>query len=250
MKEKWIKFKEKVLNLLYPMHVKCIFCGEELSEAEHNDTCIECQPALPYIIGGCPKCGDLVREGAVICDRCKAQNRDFDQARAVFMYVDEVVKLVHKFKYENLKFLAEPIAKYMCELLATWDVNVDVVTAVPLHKNKERKRSYNQAKEIAQNVCKIFNLPYEDLCEKNVDNPSQTSLSFKERRENVKGVYSVLKAKRKFVKNKSVLIVDDVFTTGATTNELSRVLKEAKAKSVYVLTFAHSIIPQNEEEKE
>ena len=248
-KSKWTRFREKVLNLIFPMHIKCIFCDEELSEEGHNDTCFECQQILPYIIGGCPKCGDLVRDGAVICDKCKAQNRDFDQAKAVFMYKDEIVNVVHKLKYENLKFLAEPIAKHMCELYATWGIDADIVTSVPLHKNKEKSRKFNQAKEIAKEICKVFDLRYEDLCEKVLDNPSQTTLTYKQRQENVKSAYSVVREQRKLIKDKTIMLVDDVFTTGATANELSRILKEAGAKAVFVLTFAHSVI-ENEEEKD
>ncbi len=242
MKNKFINnLKEFILNLIYPKHIKCIFCDEELDERAKFDTCYKCAGNLPYITRPCLRCGKQINEGNdLVCYDCKKVNYSFISAHSVFEYKDEIISAVHKFKYSSQKFLYEPFAEYMCEKFATLNLSPDIITAVPLHINRERERGYNQAKLLATFISKKFNMKYLDLCEKIKDNTSQTELDYKMRQENVKDVYKLLKNERKFIKGKSILLIDDIFTTGATTNEISKLLKSAGAKEINILTFAHA----------
>ncbi len=244
-KGKWNMFKEYLLDIFFPRHVKCIFCGEELNGNDYNDTCEKCLLTLPYIKNCCLRCGEpLSADKEGICLRCTSTNYDFELARSVFEYTDKIISVVHKYKYKNQKFLSEPISNYLCDYLAKWDIKVDMVCAVPLFKKKEKERGFNQAKLLAENVAEKFDLPYVDAVLKVKDNPSQTTLSFKERQENVLDVYAINENLKKDIKDKSILLIDDIYTTGATANAIAKILKSAHAKAVYVLTFAHAIIKQ------
>jgi len=239
-KDKFMKFKDYLLDIIYPRHIKCIFCGEELDNRSLHDTCTSCLHSLPFITRACTKCGSALSENNTgVCANCKSNNFDFDKAKSVFEYRDEVVALVHKYKYSSMKFLAEAMSGFMCDILSTWDIEPDIITSVPLHKNREKDRRYNQSKLLAINIADKFKLPYVDLCEKIVDNPSQTTLDVMDRKNNVKDAYKVLLDRKENIKNKTILVIDDIYTTGSTSSEIARILKNVKADKVYILTFAH-----------
>lgn len=236
------KLKENILDLLYPRHIKCIFCGEELNEKSYNDTCETCLKTLPFITHSCSRCGAPVAlDNDGVCLNCKANNFDFNLARSVFAYSDKVVAVVHKFKYSKMKFLYEPLANYLCEYLSTWEISPDIITCVPLYVSKQKKRGYNQSELMARRLAGKLNIPFHILCTKIVDNMSQAELNLKQRKENVKGVFKFNSEYRRMIKDKSILIIDDVYTTGSTSNELSKMIKSNGAKGLYVLTFAHGL---------
>ncbi len=236
------KFKDYILDLLYPRHIKCIFCGNELNENSYNDTCEECMNSLPFITHSCLRCGAPVGDdNSGVCLNCKSSNFDFKLARCVFSYKDKIISVIHKFKYNRMKFLSEPLGKFLCEYFATWDINPDIITSVPLHLSKLKRRGYNQSECIARFLSEKYNIPYYDLCVKIVNNISQTELDLKQRKENVKNVFKFNNEYKKEVKDKTVLIIDDVYTTGSTCNELSKIILSAGAKEIYVLTLAHGL---------
>ena len=242
LREKLLKFKDKVLDVLFPNDIKCIFCGEELNNKSENSTCASCIKILPFISRPCAKCGGEMGESETgVCINCKMTEHAIVRARSVFNYVDDVVGVVHRLKYGGKHYLAKPMSMYMSQALATWDVEPDFVTDVPLHSKREKARGYNQSRLLAENIAQKFNLPMVEFCDKIVDNPSQTQLGYSDRRMNVKGVYKFKSDLKRKVKGKKVLIVDDIYTTGATTDELAEVLTNAGAKEVYVLTFAHAV---------
>ncbi len=236
------KISERLLDLIFPLHKKCIFCDGELNELSYNDTCETCLKTLPFIKKGCVRCGSpLAENNEILCFNCKANEFDFVQAKSVFAYVDDVVKAVHNYKYNSMRFLSEPFAEYLCSVLSTWSIYPDIITSVPLHPNREKTRGYNQSKLMAQIVAEKFKIRYEDLCDKVIDNPSQTALTSADRRANVKDAYKLKPEFRRKLKGETILIIDDIYTTGATTNELSKILKSVRAGDVYVLTFAHGL---------
>lgn len=236
----------KILEILFPSDLKCIFCDEELDGTTSNSTCASCYKTLPFIKSFCPRCGvSLSNNEEGVCFNCKNTNYNFNKARAVFDYSGDVLKVVHKFKYAMLKDLSKPLAGFMCDTFVLADLEADVVCSVPLHANRMKERKFNQSELLAKVLADKFKLPYVELCVKVKENSSQTSLDFKSRRENVKDVYAVNKDCKKLIKGKTVLVVDDIFTTGATCNEIARILKLAGAKEVNVFTLAHTPAPSS-----
>lgn len=234
-------FKEWLLDIVYPRHIKCVFCGEELNENADKETCEDCAEHLPYILNPCPKCGNpMSKEEIGVCFECKTKNYEFEQAISTFEYSGKVVKAVHDFKFEGNKPIFEPLAEYMCETLASCDIKPDLVTFVPMLKKKQKQRGFNQAELLARFVAQKFGYPCAEIVEKVKDNQNQATLNFDERQANIVDAFAVKKEYKPLIKDLTVLLIDDIFTTGATCNEISKVLKHAGANKIFVLTLAHT----------
>lgn len=239
-KEKFNKFTNYFSNIFFPRDVKCIFCSEELSNRAYNSTCEICYPILPFINKSCPKCGGAItEENSGVCIDCKINNYSFTMALSVFEYINQPLNAIQKLKYNRKKYLAEPLGLYLAQRLSTENIDIDYLTFVPIHEEKLKIRKFNQAELLAQEVSKLTNVPILPLCEKVVNTPSQTELSFKERRANVKDSFEFNKKYKSTIKGKNILIIDDVFTTGATCDEVSSLLLKHGAKNCFVLTLAH-----------
>ena len=246
MKNVFKKLNHYFRKLIYPNEIKCIFCCDELNQNEYNSTCENCLKILPFVDRCCEKCGNPIsKNNTAVCSICATTNYDFVQARSVFIYKNEVLQTIHKFKYHNVKYLHKPLTKYMLDFYATQNLFVDCVTFVPMFKKKLKLRGYNQAKLLAEEFCKQTKLPLYDFCEKIVDNTSQTELDFKARRENVKDTFKFKTELKSEIKDKRVLVIDDIFTTGATTNEVCKVLLEKGAKECFVFTLAHTMLEEH-----
>ena len=241
-KEKISKLGKFILNGIFPSHIKCIFCGNELSETCTNNCCEECKESLPFITSCCDRCGLPMNEQHLeVCSSCKRQNYNFVKARSSFAYTDQPLALVRKIKFRNKKIVIPAMAKFLFDTFKAWNINVDLVTFVPMHPESEKVRGFNQSQILAEEFSRLSNLPVTYCSKKILNTPNQRDLSFEKRKENIKDAFIVNPEKRSEIKGKTILIIDDVFTTGATTNELSKTLISAKVKDCYVLTFAHTI---------
>ena len=249
MKLKLNKLKEYVSNLMFPNDIKCVFCGEELNQNSHNSTCEECLQNMPFISNPCMRCGSPMNKNQQgVCLKCKSRNLNFIQAKSVFSYDDKPMMVVHKLKYSGKKYLVDSIVQYLSETYGTWNLVADIVTNVPMFPTKEKERGFNQSFLIAKEFSKIVKVPFAELCAKTVDTPSQTTMNTRERLENVKNSFNLKPEFKSQIKNKTILIVDDIITTGATTSEISKVLLENGAKECFVLSFAHTDIDQMQTE--
>lgn len=228
-----------IKNLIYPRHIKCIFCGDEIKDLNDYDACSNCLKSLPFIVKDfCPRCGAKMSEDSVgTCFNCKIHNFYFDYARAVFVYDGAVRSAIHKLKISSAKYIAESLANTMYYYFKGLNWNIDFITFIPMHKSRLKFRGFNQAKEIATKLATLLNKPLIDCFEKIKNTPNQTSLSGKDRQENLKDAFKLI---YKDVKDKNVLIIDDIFTTGATSNEVSKLLRNKQAGKIYVLTAAHT----------
>lgn len=245
MKQKISKFKDRILNLIFPKNIKCMFCMGELNQNSYNATCEDCLEIVPFIKNPCERCGSSLNENQTgVCLRCKSTNYFFTQAKSVFEYVDLPLKVVHNLKYNGRKYLTEYMVRYMLDIYATWNLFADFVTCVPMFELKEKERGYNQAKLLAEEFSKQTKVPFYEFCVKVVDTKSQTELNTEERIKNVEDSFAFKPEFKKLIKGKTILIVDDVITTGATTSEIAKVLINAGAKECYVLTFAHTNLKQ------
>ena len=245
MKQKMSKFKDMVLSLMFPSGIKCMFCANELNQNSYNTTCENCLEVLPFIKNPCEKCGATMNSNQQgVCLKCKSNNLNFSQARSVFEYKDSPLIVVHNLKYNGKKYLVKYIVKYLLDIYSTWNVFADIVTCVPMFELKEKARGYNQSKLLAEEFSLNAKLPFYELCAKAVDTPSQTELNTQERMNNVADSFVLKKEFKKTIKGKTILIIDDVITTGATTSEISKTLINAGAKDCYVLSFAHTKLEQ------
>lgn len=185
----------------------------------------------------CNKCGRIQQNEADFCLTCQNFERHFDSARSPYVFEGAAQSLVHSLKFGNKKYYAPYMAKAMVDCYLDNEFMCDLILPVPLSKERKRKRGYNQAELLAKQIAYFLKLPMDNKnLIKVVNNPEQARKSGKERELNVLNAYKVTKPQE--LDGKRILIVDDVLTTGATTSEVAKILYKAKAKSVYVLTYA------------
>ncbi len=236
MKRK-INFKEKLEkleNFLFDPHV-CICCNYECDLDNNYRLCSKCVDKLNFIGNQyCLKCGDKIGDGYDFCINCKETSYNFDCSRSVICYDEISSPIIQRFKYNGQKMYAIPLAYMLNDYYAESDITVNAVTYVPMPKDRQKERGYNQAEELAKEFCKLTKLPLFDLLTRKTGTTKQSTLTAKERRENIKGNFTLInKAK---VKNKDILLIDDVSTTGSTTNVCAKVLMKGGARTVSVLT--------------
>ena len=194
------------------------------------------QPAL-YCSPICPKCGKPVLVEGEICPDCEHVYHPYRQAMAILEYRRGVPELVHRFKYQGERILSKPMIEWMTQGVKIKGLDFDVIAPVPLHPKKERKRGFNQAALLAEGIGR--NLKKQVLHNnlvRIIDTHTQANLDKHARIANLQGAFQVLEASQ--FKDKIVLLVDDVYTTGATADQCSRVILGAGAREVFVLTLA------------
>ena len=229
MKDKIVKFlKLNMFNLKWT----CNCCEEEV----FNDGyfCEDCEKRFVYILKDkCDHCGRLTSKPTLFCDDCIGKNIEFDTARSVFEYQEPISSAIKAFKYGNKKYLAEVFASKMLNVFLSSFSNASVITFVPMTEVKKKQRGYNQAELLANELSRLTGIEVFELATKKRDTLSQASLTAKERKQNLK---STFKFNKKLIKDKNIVIVDDVLTTGSTADVLAKGFKEAGAKSVGVIT--------------
>ncbi|MDD2445988.1 MAG: ComF family protein [Clostridia bacterium] len=233
------KFSKIILDIIYPTDIKCIFCGDELDRTNYECTCKSCLPKLPYNNKQiCDCCGVSIDSVSPICNECHSKNPPYYIARAPFEYADKIKNIINNFKYNNAKYLAKPLSQFMAKEYYKHNFNCQLIVFTPLSKEKLKERGYNQAELLANELAIILNLLIrKDIVIKVKKTLSQTTLNHAERKLNLENAFKIID--KKAVKNKNILLVDDVFTTGATITAISNLLKKSGAK-VYVLTIAHT----------
>lgn len=215
----WKKTAAKLLDLLYPPH--CVFCGSAL-------------PAGEAVCGDCKRsifCVNTVRRMNL-----GGKGKDI-LCMAPYLYRDQVRSSIKAFKFHGHKefagFYAESIA---AQLKTEPGFCADIVTAVPISKNRMAERGYNQSELIAKELAGCLHLPYCECLKKIKENKIQHTLKQDQRFENVRGVYAPVHTE--MVEGKTVLLIDDIVTTGATLLECCRMLLIAGAETVVCAAVA------------
>jgi len=257
-------FFKRCREEIFPDRYNCIFCQKELYTPNRLGVCDTCRPLLPYVgTACCLKCGKpFLPEGADsprpvefdgevgyleavadddlfsgYCAMCRHNERRFDSVRSPFAYLGIVRRAMYRFKYGNARYLAPYFSAYLADQYFIDPVEVDFVVSVPLHPKRRRERGYNQAHLMAEAFAERTRLAYlPEALVKVKPTESQTKLSFNERQQNLAGAFA---ADRDLVAGKSILVIDDVLTTGATMSEVAATLKKAGAVRVYGLTLAN-----------
>jgi ComF family protein len=225
----------------------CRLCNAPLENISRLPVREECLAAIRSISGEiCEICGEALSGvgGTQACNACQQEIPHFDKAVAFGAYDNELRDLIHLLKYEHVRpagdFLARLLGEAILKLKITGPV---LVVPVPLYRSKRRQRRFNQAEVIARLAFKrLRGADIEfvgDVLKRVRPTQSQIGLTRPQRRENVRGTFQVVHQSK--VRNRSILLVDDVLTTGTTANECARVLRKAQAEKVYVATVARTL---------
>ncbi len=230
-REKKSKFYTFIKKVFAPKKFTCFFCKREV----HNDQlwCKKCREHIKYVSHPCNKCGRETNENEQTCKSCRKSNFAFDRGTVMTTYTHGIAYKIHEMKYggkpaialffgEMLKEFFEPKRKY------------DYITYVPMTKKSFNQRGYNQTTIVAKMIGDKFNIELYDNIVKVKKTKNQHGLKMNERAKNIKGSFRATTRLDK----KSVLVIDDVLTTGSTMNEMAVALKKKGAEYVDFLTIS------------
>lgn len=237
------KFFKAIKRVLFPPDFTCDICGRETF---NTNLCDDCLKSVVFNDGEtCPVCGRRTHRPE-ICIECKQKLPVFKRAVSPLSYEGGGIKLIHKYK-SGKAYLKEYFADLIAKKLTAFD-GIDCIAYVPMTKKSQRKRGYNQCYLLAKALSEMVGVPViKDGLIKIRDTSVQKGLTRSEREENLKGVFAV--PDRTVFKDKTVLVIDDVLTTGCTADEACKKVYAAGAKTVYFATVAsveYKIIPDAE----
>lgn len=231
----------KILSLLkssvnYFFPEICPNCRKELVEKDF--LCEKCLDEIVLNSGEvCSCCGSRLDLVLDICSKCIKEDKHlWASAVCVFAMNKTIHDIILKFKYKNEIELFPFLAHKIAEKIQNDNLKFDLITAVPLHIVKSLLRGYNQSALLAKRVSRLTNTPYSTLLKRIKYTKTQTSLSGEERRKNLQNVF--LEKKRAIIKNKDILLIDDIFTTGSTLRSACKTLIDAGAGRVTILALA------------
>ena len=223
-----------IIDLLFPSQVKCLNCGVEVDKLALCDNCIKYLTIIPA--PSCDICGGELSGKGKVCIECKGRDFKFKKNYSIFLYTDMVRNKIIDFKQNGHKAIGEMFAYFIeekCNEILSKN-NIDIIIPVPISDERFKERKFNQSAVLCSSLPK--DKVREDVFIRVKPTPHQTGLSRKNREDNLKSAFEV--TNKKIIKGKTILLVDDIYTTGSTLNACACELISAGAKSVISLTLA------------
>jgi len=238
-----MKFLSAAFQFFLPP--QCLCCGKFLEEGQQG-FCSNCLSEIRWIEPPfCSICGTPFISAEIEnhpCGACLIHRKYFTMARALAAFEGSLQEAIHRWKYEGKTHLTPFFAEWMAEgLNRYWGLDsLDLLIPVPLHPQRLRERGFNQALLLTRELSRRTGIRYlQTILKKKKPTLPQANLSGVEREKGLKGVFDV--TGKEELLGKSILLVDDVYTTGATVDECSKVLLKGGAEKVSVLTLAHAL---------
>lgn len=239
------------LALDYALPPRCPACGVITPDADRF--CLGCWQSLAFLGEPCCACCGLPFEyagagsGEALCGRCLADPPRFDRLRAAVGYGEVARRVALKLKYSGRPGVAETLAVLMARHVGAEPGTDPVLVPVPLHRWRIWKRGYNQSALIAAALSRRTGIPWApDLIMRTKATPPLRGLGRRERAETVRGAFNVPAAARGQLRGRAVILVDDVYTSGATAGACAKALKRAGAARVDVLCWARVLREETE----
>jgi ComF family protein len=235
----------RILDFILPS--QCMYCKSSVGDSSLPFFCAVCWSDFAVLNGPvCPLCGRPFESPEALskslghrCLACRQTPPVFDQALSIGIFEGPLREAIHQFKYRPCRALGKPLGAWMAAYIRPVS-EIDCIIPVPLHVARLRKRGFNQALILARELSRTFSVPlsYDNLKRVRPTRP-QVELSGEERLKNVAGAFALKQPVK--LKNRDILLVDDVFTSGATMNECALVLKEAGVARITALTLARAV---------
>ncbi len=230
------------IDLLLPL--ACPWCGDRLPAGKiHTDLCSLCLNDIhPVGPACCPRCMQphlTHTETSHHCEACLRQPPPFDKVHVVGTHAGRLKEAIHRFKYRDNPALNASLGQLMIEQLhrTLEDFQPDLVMPVPSHPRRLKKRSYNQALELARPVARHFHKPLAtDQLQRIKPTTAQQTLNARQRQGNLRGAF-ILTAP---VQNQRILLIDDVMTTTATARECCQTLRHGEATAIHVAVLGRA----------
>jgi ComF family protein len=221
----------RVVDLLFPP--RCVVC-----QRLGSWLCAACQREMPRVMPPvCARCGDPLPDHGM-CARCRSSPLRIDGIRSVYCFDGAAREAIHRLKYDGLAALAIPLGAALADAWREQPCAADVVVPVPLHRRRQAERGFNQSALLAREFARRLALPLDEtaLSRQRATRP-QVDLGAEERKENVRGAFV---ATGRALSGKSVLLIDDVCTTGATLEACAVAMYAGGARRVCALTLARA----------
>ena len=202
---------EALLDIIYPYDNKCIICGVE------------------GFLGICSKCKSEIK-------RVLQQ----EEIMAYGYYGGVLKKLILNLKYHKSFIAGKVLADLLCQIIIEKKLSIDCICYVPISKDSLKKRGFNQCSVLAKNISSILDIPVIDCLVKVKETKEQKLLGKEERMKNILDAFEIKNKEKLFKKN--ILLIDDVYTTGATINECKKNIEKCNINKIYLLTIAKSNI--------
>ena len=253
---------ENIIELIFPRTLECPLCGRVRGS---EVACVHCQSLFKSYLSlpKCNRCGRFFRvsesdheffNSELLCADCLNKAPLFELARSMGPYEGLLKEGLAKFKYTGVQSLAKVFATFLADMVINEpsfhellkDSRNTVLVPVPLASEKEQQRGFNQSKLLAQELGKILSFKVVDkVLVKVIDTPSQAKLGKEARIMNLRGAFKVVNSE--LLRKRKVLLIDDIFTTGATVEECTEALINAGVKTISALTVAAGYKPTPEE---
>lgn len=234
---------ESFLELLYPEKNTCFICDIYDESIGDKYICSSCEGSIKKLVPPlCTKCSKPIdyNMSVLLCPDCINDIKYFESSKSPFLYDGLIKNSIYSFKYYNKPYYYKLFGKLLIDYMININyINFDYIISVPLHSTKMKKRGYNQSELVAKYISSNLNIPYLNALKRVKRTIKQSQKSKEDRRKNLKNAFSINNTKNiNKIKNSSVLIVDDVYTTGSTTNECSKTLINFGVNKVNVITIA------------
>lgn len=240
-KKRFSLYVDTILNFIYPRNIYCIVCGDAIEKTQPYSICTSCIKKIRFIDSkACEKCGKPLDNTYLPsqCPDCKSTHHYYTKGFSCVEYNENIKEIVHKLKYKNGRYLAYHMAEMMIDKLQKQDVeDIDLIVPTPLNKRRKKKRGFNQAYLLAKYIGKVMDwkVNRKNLI-KTKETQSQNQLSRNDRKNNLRDAFRVIS--KDIFKDKKILIVDDVYTTGSTMDACSKEILKSEPKEIYVISFA------------
>lgn len=241
-----LNFIKNFFSILFPSHcLSCakiiskdaLFCNDDWQKLKFitNPKCKICSHPFEY---------NISEQQKLICAMCLKKRPYYDHLITIFIYNDEIKKIIKDLKYYDATHLLKKFAYLLYNKIKSEIDSFDLIIAVPLHKKRLRERKFNQAILLSKAILKYYKTLefYPDVLIRTRYNKAQVGLSQKEREKNLKDIFVINEKYLSKIKDKKILLIDDVMTTGTTINNCSKVLKKAGAKEIVALTIAKTVL--------
>ncbi|MBR2736687.1 MAG: ComF family protein [Firmicutes bacterium] len=236
------KALEKACSLIYPADIYCLSCGKAIDPGHVYSLCEDCLNEIVWADRrNCRICGKPLESWypAELCSECLVMPRSFERGVTCFLYREGGRRMIMDLKYHGKQYIARVLGRILADRILFEGLDFDLCVHVPMYKKKEQERGYDQAELIARftakNLEKSF---YPGILVRTRATAPMNSLTAVERKRNLRDAFTVREEARERIQGRSVLLIDDIYTTGATMNECASELKKAGAAHVWIASIA------------
>lgn len=236
------KMKDVVCDAIFPSNIYCMCCGSLIDKSRPYALCDLCVKKFHWINGRtCDKCGKALPDTyrGRMCYDCMTFEHHFDKGYSCLTYGLHEREVLLDHKYNGKGYMAMKFGDILYDRISCENLSPDVIIPVPISAGRMKKRGYNQSALMARRLSRLWQVPVD---EKALVRKKETqllrSLNPADRRLALTGAFAVSPKGAAALRGKEVMLIDDIYTTGATVDTCSKILKEAGASKVYVLTLA------------